>query len=404
MQETLVLPVSAVMKFWHWLLADVSGLSNSVSWVLSVVLLVCTIRAILAPFTWSLYKSGRTTMLMRPERAAHDAKYAEVTTPEQAKEEQDALKELNERYKYKPLAGCIPPLIQFPVLIGLLTLLRWMAIPDERHESGIGLLSPEDIVSFRQAEFLGAPLTAYLNMTPEGFAELGTTEAEVRAVFIPLMVLAIIFTTANLAISTARSTKQLDWSMKAARGANQMQIIMTITMPFLILFLGLSGVLPIALMLYWVTNNLWTAVQTAVFWAASVKKYPLDDVHREHNAAEKQAAKEKIREKRHEKWSRRRRRLASLFRPSEFKAINQEIAAEKKAKATAKKEAKAERKALRKQRSQAQLEMRRQAREAAKKEAAKKEAKTDSAESSGVEAPSDSDAQPDQPDQPDQND
>ncbi|WP_245533813.1 membrane protein insertase YidC [Corynebacterium lubricantis] len=371
-------------------MSDVTGLNNSLAWVLSIILLVITIRAILAPFTWSLYKSGRTSMLMRPERAALTEKYAEVTTPEQAKEEQDALNELNKRYEYRPLAGCIPPLIQLPVIIGLLTLLRWMAIPDERHESGIGLLSPADIMSFREAKFLGAPLTSFLSMPDQEFAALGTTEAEVRAVFIPLMVFAIIFTTANLAISAARSTKQLDWSMKAARVVNQFQIILTVIMPFMILFLGLSGVLPIALMLYWVTNNLWTAVQTAVFWAASVKKIPLDDVHRAHNAAEKEKAQTEIRAKRLAKRNQRRRRLSAMTRPSDLKAINQEIAAEKEAQAAAKQEEKARKKALNKQRTQARVAMRQQERLEKKqaKEAAEGPAE-ESAEESGREEQTD---------------
>jgi len=48
--EAFVWPVSAVMKMWQWLLAQVLGVSPDTAWVLSIVLLVITVRAILVPF------------------------------------------------------------------------------------------------------------------------------------------------------------------------------------------------------------------------------------------------------------------------------------------------------------------------------------------------------------------
>lgn len=361
MLEVFVFPISAVMKFWHWIMADVFSLDNSTAWVVSIILLVITIRSLIAPFTWTLYKSGRMGQLMRPAKAKIARKYAEATTAEELQAQQDETKELHKRYDYHPAAGCVPPLIQIPAILGLYRLLLWLSRPQLEHSDNIGLLNAEDIASFRAADFFGAPLPAYFTMAEADLAALGTTTEQVRGVIIPLVILAAIFTTSNMAISVARGYSTLEWDSKASRGLMKFMVWMAFIMPFFILLLGFSGALPVALLMYWVGNNLWTTAQTVIFWIALVHRYPLDDTHREFNAAVRDDTKAELAEKKQKKRDRRSRKVRALARPSTIGQVRRELADEKQAERQAKKDEKDRRKALEKQRSRARLEARRKA-------------------------------------------
>ncbi|WP_257202765.1 membrane protein insertase YidC [Corynebacterium cystitidis] len=358
MLEAFVFPVSAIMKLWHWLMADVFSLDNSTAWVISIILLVVTVRSLIAPFTWSLYKSGRMSMLMRPEKAEINAKYAEQTSAEAIEAEKKETAALHKKYGFHPLAGCVPPLIQIPAILGLYRLLLWLSRPNLEHSNTIGLLDAADIASFRSAEFFGAPLPAFFTMPDEALAALGTTSDEVRSVIIPLLILAIIFTTSNLWISVARGYTVLVWSSRVSRGMMKMSVVLACIMPFFILLLGLSGALPVALLMYWVGNNLWTATQTVLFWVVLVRRYPLDDVHREFNDNQRATVKQELADKKSVKRDRRARKRRALRHPSTIGQVRRELADEKQAARQAKKDDKERRKALREQRSRAQLEAR----------------------------------------------
>ena len=142
-----VFPVSAVMKFWHWLLADVFGAAQDTAWVASIILLVVTIRSVIAPFSWTIIKSARTSLLMRPELKALEERYRSATSHEDIAAFDRERAEVQKKYGYNPFAGCVPPLIQIPAFLGLYRLLLWMSVPENGH-SGSCLLytspSPRD--------------------------------------------------------------------------------------------------------------------------------------------------------------------------------------------------------------------------------------------------------------------
>ena len=155
MIEAFVYPVSAVMKFWHWLLADIFTVSPDTAWVLSIVLLVVTVRGFLVPFNWSIFKSTRVMLMMRPEQAQLEKQYGESLDANDIEAHEKALKKLNKDYGYNPLTGCIPPLIQLPFILGLYRLLLWMSVPENgRTGTNIGLLTPDDIAGFLQLSLI----------------------------------------------------------------------------------------------------------------------------------------------------------------------------------------------------------------------------------------------------------
>lgn len=356
MMEILVYPVSAVLQFWHWLLADVLGAPVSGAWIASIILLVITVRGAIAPFSWKTYKVGRTSYMMRPHMKAIADRYGSSTALEDIEAEREAIKKLRSEHGYNPLAGCVPAMIQLPFFFGLYRLLYWLAVPDVGDAHRIGLLTPDEIESFRSTTLFDVPLPAYVSMTPEQFASLGTTVDAVRSLAIPMLIAAICFTSINLLLSQIRNRTTLEWENAFTRGSYRFLYWM---IPFIALSLttaGLLGLVPIALLLYWVVNNFWTASQTVLLWALLVKRFPSEEIHRNHVREAREAYVEKKREKRERKRAWRRKKAGALVRPTTIPAVRRDIRAEKSALAEAKRDEKRAKKAIEKERSKVQRE------------------------------------------------
>lgn len=353
--EAFVWPVSAVMKIWHWLLAQVLHIAPDTAWVLSILLLVVTVRGFLVPFNWSMYRSTRVMLMMRPEQEKLEERYGQSTEPEDVIAHDKALKNLNKEYGYNPMTGCIPPLVQIPFILGLYRLLMWMSVPENgRTNSDIGLLTPEDIASFLDASFMGVPLPAYVSMSAEQFAALGTTSDDVRAVAIPLLICALTFTTINTVVSQLRTRVHLDWNKTMSRTMYRWLWSLVVVVPVMLGFVGMTGLIPVALLMYWFLGNLWTLSQSVIMWILLAKKYPLREVHKEqiHNSRTKVLGemREAKQTKKAAKRSWRRKKLTALVRPSTIPQVRREIEAEKTALKDERKEAKSEKQSLKKAR------------------------------------------------------
>ncbi len=84
------------------------------SYVLAIVLLTLAIKLILFPLNLKQNRSMREMQRIQPLVAEINQKYA--TNPQ--KKQEETLK-LYKEYNVNPMAGCLPLLIQFPILIGL---------------------------------------------------------------------------------------------------------------------------------------------------------------------------------------------------------------------------------------------------------------------------------------------
>ncbi|AWB84882.1 membrane protein insertase YidC [Corynebacterium liangguodongii] len=372
MIELFVYPVSAVMKFWHWLLADVLSVESSHSWVASVVLLVVTVRGLIAPLQWYSYKTSRLLVLMRPHLAEIESRYGQGTTVEAVRGKEQATKELHERYQYNPFAGCMPVLIQLPFFLGLYRLLLWMAVPESSSGRALGVLAPAEVESFRASTFAGVPLPAYMSMNAEQFAHLGTTRGDVSGLAIPMLIAAAFFTTLNLVISQIRMRSTLEWGNPASQRVYCFVWCLVPIVPAGITLAGLTGLVPVALLLYWVSGNFWTIVQNITLWVLTVRAFPLEDHHREHMRQAKEAEMSKRRSRHEWKRSRRRRRAGALVKPWTIASVRRDLAAEKAAAGAARAEEKAEKKRIAAQRRAAVRESNQLRREEARRKASEK--------------------------------
>ena len=167
------------------------------------------------------------------------------------------MQKLQSQQGVNPLGGCLPVLVQVPVFIGLFHVLREF----EPGKTENYVFDASEVESFNAASLFGAKLGAWVTMGSEAAgAALGTTIPEMLIVMIPLMIAAGIFTHITARHSVARQTE--------AQLANPQSAIMNKLMLYIFPIGVVVGApfLPLAVLIYWVANNLWTLGQQYVVY------------------------------------------------------------------------------------------------------------------------------------------
>lgn len=261
-------PVSWIMWVWHWLfdkiLPDSPG-GSGIAWALSVVFLVFTLRAILyKPFV----KQIRTTKKMQeinPQMQAIRKKYAKDRV-----KMTEEMQKLQKEHGFNPLLGCLPMLLQIPVFIGLFHVLRSF----NRMGTGVGqegltseqtralgnyAFSPELVENFLDARLFGVPLSSFITQpttefaafVPEGMP-VDFTRWQIAVLVVPLMIVASIATHMNSRASVSRQTAEA-MENPQTRIMNRLSLWV-----FPLGILATGPFFPVAILMYWVSNNLWT--------------------------------------------------------------------------------------------------------------------------------------------------
>ncbi|MCM6776975.1 membrane protein insertase YidC [Nocardia sp. CDC159] len=266
MLDFIYYPVSWILWFWHRVFGFALGKDNGLAWALAVVFLVFTLRLVLyKPFV----KQVRTTRQMQelqPQIKALQAKYKN-DRQKMALE----MQKLQKEHGFNPLMGCLPVLAQVPVFIGLYHVLRSFnrvgggtagfggmhMTPEQNANTPNYVFNAEDVQSFLRARIFGAPISGVITSPREqleAFANYGGIPhiGSMIAVAVPLMIIAGLATHFNARASIARQS--------AEAAANPQAAIMN-KMALWVFPLGVivgGPFLPIAILIYWVSNNIWT--------------------------------------------------------------------------------------------------------------------------------------------------
>ena len=109
---------------WDWIVNILFELLKliqtfAVDWGLSIIILVVIIRLLLTPLMLKSTKSTARMQVLQPKMLEIQERYAD--DPQRQAEEMQKFYSEN---KFNPMAGCLPLLIQMPVLFALFTLLR----------------------------------------------------------------------------------------------------------------------------------------------------------------------------------------------------------------------------------------------------------------------------------------
>jgi YidC/Oxa1 family membrane protein insertase len=245
--EFIYYPVSWILWFWHKAFGFIFGEATGVSWMLGIIFLVWTLRAIMfKPFVKQV-RSMRTMQQFAPEMKKIQKKYAN-DKQRQAQE----MQKLQREHGFSPLGGCLPMLLQIPVFIGLFHVLR--SFGNSPHENyGFGA---DGVSSYLQANIFGAGLSNFITQPQELLERYGAGDrTAVILVSIPLMILASILTHLTARHSVTRQNPE-------AAGTPQTAIMNKLTLyifPIGVLIFGFF--FPIGLLVYWLANNFWTLMQ-----------------------------------------------------------------------------------------------------------------------------------------------
>ena len=109
---------------WDWIVNILFELLKliqtfAVDWGLSIIILVVIIRLLLTPLMLKSTKSTARMQVLQPKMLEIQERYAD--DPQRQAEE---MQKFSSENKFNPMAGCLPLLIQMPVLFALFTLLR----------------------------------------------------------------------------------------------------------------------------------------------------------------------------------------------------------------------------------------------------------------------------------------
>ena len=207
---------------------------------IAIILMTILIRALLYPLMQKQMVSTREMQVIQPLMKEVQEKYK--NDKERLNQE---LMKLYKEYKINPMSGCLPLLIQMPILILLFQALRKFEYLDSAGKIAGGFLWIPN-----QVEIIvdGIPKVVAGLAAPEQLIHLpGNGIFGIHSLGImPLLVAGSMYLQQKMTSTTSTG--------KDGRSAEQTQKMMTIMMPLMIGFMSFT--LPSGLTLYWFTSTL----------------------------------------------------------------------------------------------------------------------------------------------------
>jgi len=204
----------------------------------AIIVLTIIIRLIFWPSQAKALRSQKELANLQPEIEKVREQYK--NDPQKQSQEIMALYRMR---KISPLSGCLPILIQFPILIGLYNIFR----------SGLKIENFKWLYGF-----ISKP--AFLNINFLHFLDLSKPEK----IFLPILAGVTQFLLAWL----SQPAKRPEGEKKPADFSAMMSKQMLFFFPILIVFVSMS--LPAALALYWIVTNIFMIIQQIMINKGSV--------------------------------------------------------------------------------------------------------------------------------------
>jgi YidC/Oxa1 family membrane protein insertase len=173
------------------------------------------------------------------------------------------MQKLQREHGFNPILGCLPMLAQIPVFLGLYHVLRsfnrttggfgqpHMSVIQNRM-TGNYIFTPADVGHFLDANLWGAPIGAFMTQRTGLDAFTHFSRPAVIAVGAPVMIMAGIATYFNSRASVARQSPEAAANPQTA----MMNKLALYVFPLGVVVGG--PFLPLAIILYWFANNIWT--------------------------------------------------------------------------------------------------------------------------------------------------
>ncbi|MCX5068374.1 membrane protein insertase YidC [Micromonospora lupini] len=254
--------ISWILLTWHsaW---DAIGvpvdavIGTNFAWILAIVFLVVSVRVILFPVFVKQIKSQRAMQALQP-------KVKELQEKHKGDREtlQKEMMELYRKEKANPLMGCLPMFLQIPVFLGLFHVLRRLDPFKPEDKKTIYGWTVDQFNSASNAKLFTAPLSGKFGSTAEDLARLGANGTTVK-IIAGVLVLVMIATTY---LTSRQMILKTGWAEDPQQ--RMIQRLMLYGIPASLLISG--SIFPIGVIIYWVTNNLFTLAQQQ--WV--LRKFP----------------------------------------------------------------------------------------------------------------------------------
>ncbi|AGL21719.1 membrane protein insertase YidC [Actinoplanes sp. N902-109] len=254
--------ISWILLRWHALwdaigIPDGRVLGTNWAWILSIVFLVVTLRVILFPVFVKQIKSQRAMQALQP-------KVKELQEKHKGDREtlQKEMMELYKTEKANPLMGCLPMFLQIPVFLGLFHTLRRLN-PDNPQPTLYGWTAEQFRDATHSALFT-TPLPAKFGSSTAELTQLGYTGSPVTVKIIAGVLVLIMMATTYL--TSRQMILKTGWAEDPQQ--KMIQRLMLYGIPLSLLVSG--SLFPIGVVIYWVTNNLFSLGQQQ--WV--LRKFP----------------------------------------------------------------------------------------------------------------------------------
>ena len=255
--------ISWILLTWHGIWDKVGVPAGEVigtnwAWILAIFFLVVTVRIVLFPIFVKQIKSQRAMQALQP-------KVKELQEKHKGDREtlQKEMMELYRKEKANPLMGCLPMFLQIPVFLGLFHVLRRLN-PQRGPEDNTTIYgwTYEQFHNASLAKLFNAPIASKFGSTASELAAMGangTTVKIIAGILVVIMIVTTYLTSRQMILKTG-------WAEDPQQ--KMIQRLMLYGIPASLLVSG--ALFPIGVIIYWVTNNLFSLAQQQ--WV--LRKYP----------------------------------------------------------------------------------------------------------------------------------
>lgn len=243
MMQPLYWAVSGLVVFFHWLYTPLFGAESGWNWTLAIISLTVVIRTLLIPLFVKQINSARSMQMLQPKMAELQKKHGH----DRERLGQETMKMYKEE-GVSPTASCLPLLLQMPIFLALFRVLEGVSSGNVRGH--FFKINPDLVSSLQNAEIFGARLAD--RIFP--ITSFGPTQA-VGIVLVVAMV-AVFFVTQLQLMRKNLPPESLTGPM-----AQQQKMMLYL---FPVIYAVSSAVIPIGVLIYWLTSNIWTMGQQGI--------------------------------------------------------------------------------------------------------------------------------------------
>ncbi|MDO5662143.1 MAG: membrane protein insertase YidC [Brachybacterium sp.] len=240
--------VAWIMVQFHALLSTVMDPDSGWTWLLSIVGLTAVIRTLIIPLFVRQIRASRAMQMVSPELQAIQKKYKGKTDQASRQAMAQETMSIYKEAGANPLSSCLPLLLQMPIFIALFRMLFTQLPRAAENDQAFGPLTAELADSAHNAIIVGGTTISDSFLAADG----GMSTRIIAGLIIAAMCFVTFITQKELTMRNMPPAA-LEGPM-----ANTQKMLLYM-LPFIYVITGPS--MPIGVLVYWLTTNLWTLVQ-----------------------------------------------------------------------------------------------------------------------------------------------